>query len=271
MGDFTSEIFYNGVSFNSIFSSEEFKKGFISYKNKTNIDDLIDFLDNIETNKKYYRMNIHKNKRYKQTITEDTSSIKTINSMINKLTDVNYEILKPQILQHITKDYIIPYIVETIFEKSILHHRYISLYVGILKEMNKALPKTQKELIKLYYKYDNILFNNRIIQDDKNDYQQLCDINKRTDNIIGFSLLITYLEKEKVIQGYIEKVLEPFLNDLLTMENDVELFQLLLSFENISTIYFTLIPKKYIDILQTLKEKSDSSKVRFKIMDILGE
>ena len=66
MGDFTSDIFYNGVSFNSIFSSEEFKKGFISYKNKTNIDDLIDFLDNIETNKKYYRMNIHKNKRYKQ-------------------------------------------------------------------------------------------------------------------------------------------------------------------------------------------------------------
>jgi hypothetical protein len=55
------------------------------------------------------------------------------------------------------------------------------------------------------------------------------------------------------------------------MDNDVELFQLLLSFENISTIYFTLIPKKYIDILQTLKEKSDSSKVRFKIMDILGE
>ena len=83
--------------------------------------------------------------------------------------------------------------------------------------------------------------------------------------------MITHLEKEKVIQGYIEKVLEPFLNDLLTMENDVELFQLLLSFENISTIYFTLIPKKYIDILQTLKEKSDSSKVRFKIMDILGE
>jgi len=32
-----------------------------------------------------------------------------------------------------------------------------------------------------------------------------------------------------------------------------------------------LIPKKYIDILQTLKENTESSKVRFKIMDILCE
>jgi len=271
MGDFTSDIFCNGVSLNSIFSSEEFRKGFLDYKNKTNINDLTNFLDNIETNKKYYRMNIHKNKRYKQNITEDTSSIKSINSMINKLTEINYNTLKPQILEQINKDYIIPYIVEGIFEKSILHHRYIHLYVGLLKDMDKIVPKTQKELIKLYYKYYNILFNNRIIQDDKNDYQQLCDTNKRTDNIIGFSLLITYLEKEKVIQGYIEKVLEPFLNNLLIMDNDVELFQLLLSFENISSIYFSLIPKKYTDILQELKEKSDSSKVRFKIMDILGE
>jgi len=271
MGEFTSEIFCNEVSLNSIFSSEEFNKHYLDYKNKTNIDDLIDFLDNIETNKKYYRMNIHKNKKYKQTMTEDTSSIKLINSMINKLTEKNYDTLKPQILEQINKDYIIPYIVEGIFEKSILHHRYINLYVGILKGMDDVLPKTQKELVKLYYKYFNILFNNTIVQDDKNDYQNLCDINKRTDNIIGFSLLITYLEKEKVIKGYIDKVLEPFLTNLLTMDNEVELYQLLLSFYNISSIYFTLIPKKYLDILQELKEISDSPKVRFKIMDILGE
>ena len=271
MGDFTSEIFYNGVPLDSVFSSNNFNKNFLEYKNKISIDDLINFLDNIETNKKYYRMNIHKNKRFKQENTEDTSSIKSINSMINKLTEINYDSLKPQILEKINKEYIIPYIVEGIFEKSILHHRYIHLYVGVLKDMNSLLPKTQKELIKLFYKYHNILFNNRIIQDDKNDYQQLCDINKRTDNIIGFSLLITYLEKEKVVKGYIDKVLEPFLNNLLIMENEVELYQLLLSFYNISSIYFTIIPKKYLDILQELKEKSDSSKIRFKIMDILGE
>jgi hypothetical protein len=271
MDDFTSEVFLNGVDFNTIFSSDDFLNKYSKYKEKTNINDLIDFLDNIETNKKYYRMNIHKNKRYKQVVTEDTSSIKTVNSMINRLTEINYEILKPQILEKINKDYIIPYIIESIFEKSILHHRYINLYVGILKDMNNCSPKTQKELNKMYYKYYNILFNDRIIDDDRNDYQRLCDKNKKTDNIIGFSLLITYLEKEKVLKGYIEKVLEPFLNCLSDVESDIELYQRLLSFENISKIYFTIIPKKYLDILRNLQDNCDSPKIRFKIMDILGE
>ena len=83
--------------------------------------------------------------------------------------------------------------------------------------------------------------------------------------------MITYLEKEKIITNYVEKVLDPFMDRLLTITNDIELYQLLLSFYNISSIYYTLIPKKYVKILNTLKEKSESSKVRFKIMDILGE
>ena len=49
------------------------------------------FLDSIDINKKYYRMNINKNKRYKKETTEDTQLIKNINSLINKLTDSNYE------------------------------------------------------------------------------------------------------------------------------------------------------------------------------------
>jgi hypothetical protein len=137
--------------------------------------------------------------------------------------------------------------------------------------MNNCSPKTQKELNKMYYKYYNILFNDRIIDDDRNDYQRLCDKNKKTDNKIGFSLLITYLEKEKVLKGYIEKVLEPFLNCLSDVESDIELYQRLLSFENISKIYFTIIPKKYLDILRNLQDNCDSPKIRFKIMDILDE
>ena len=97
--------------------SSDFKKGYSDYL-KTKDNQLPDFLDNIELNKKYYRMNINKNQRYKKEITADTSSIKEINSLINKLTDKNYEVLKTEIIQKITVDHIIPYIIDKLTENS---------------------------------------------------------------------------------------------------------------------------------------------------------
>ena len=108
---------------------------------------LSDFLDNIDLNKKYYRMNINKNKKYVKVTTEDTSSIKEINSMINKLTDQNYLVLKEKIINKINVDHIVPYIIQKLAESSIKHHIYIPLYVGILKEIEST--KKQSILLKL--------------------------------------------------------------------------------------------------------------------------
>ena len=45
--------------------SEDFKVNYSDYLKKKD-SHLLDFLDNIDLNKKYYRMNINKNKRYKK-------------------------------------------------------------------------------------------------------------------------------------------------------------------------------------------------------------
>ena len=111
----------------SIFETIEFKEFYKDYKKSVNINSLTTFLDNIDTNKKYYRMGIQKNKRYKKEITEDTGSIKEITGLINKITDKNYETLKQQIISHIKVDYIIPYVIETLTEQSLIHHIYIPL------------------------------------------------------------------------------------------------------------------------------------------------
>ena len=270
MEDISLELLFNGKSLNEIFSSTIFLKNYDEYKKKTNIHDLTEFLDNIDTNKKYYRTDIQKNRKYKKETTEDTDSIKNINSMINKITENNYEILKEQIMNSVTKDYLLPYIIETLVEKCILHHRYVYLYVGIIKDINNKTFRCNKIILNQCKKYHDIFFNEKVIE-NKNQYEHLCNINKRTDNMIGYSLMVTYLEKEKIINGYVDIILDPFMKSLLTNTDDTETYQLLLSFENISSIYFTLIPNKYVDILKELQEKSKSSKIRFKIMDILGE
>ena len=73
-----------------------------------------------------------------------------------------------------------------------------------------------------------------------------------------------------MIERYVEKILDPFVTNLSSM-NDIELFKMLISFYNISAIHYTIIPKKYSSILNEIKMTTKSSKIKFKIMDILKE
>ena len=247
--------------------SDDFMKKYNDYL-RIKDNHLSQFLDNIDLNKKYYRMNINKNKKYVKVTTEDTSSIKEINSMINKITDQNYEILKKQIIEKINVEHIIPYIVQKLAESSLKHHIYIPLYVGILSDIDS--PKKKIILLKLCNKYYTELFHESKRATDSSVYEQLCDVNKNIDNIIGFSLFISHLEKEDIIDNFIDKVLDPFMHHL-SFKSDVELFKMLLSFESIACIHYQVIPDKYQKILNTIKDTSQSAKIRFKIMDILNE
>jgi hypothetical protein len=246
--------------------SSEFINMYNDYlKNKG--DSLISFLDNIDLNKKYYRMNINKNKKYTKITTEDTSLIKEINSMINKITNSNYDILKSQIIEKIKVDHIIPYIIQKLTESSMKHHIYIPLYVGILKDINSE--KKKNILIRLCNKHYTEFFHEYNTDNNTTEYEKLCEKNKNIDNIIGFSLFISYLEKEEIIDNYIEKVLDPFMNNL--SDDNSELYKMLVSFESISNIHYQIIPKRYQIILNKIKNDTSSSKIMFKIMDILKE
>ena len=88
-----------------LFQTSCFKEGFEEYKSKNNRDiaALIDFLDSIETNKKYYRIGVQKNKKYRKRQNEDTEDIKNINSLVNKLTENNFDVIK-DIVKLINKD-----------------------------------------------------------------------------------------------------------------------------------------------------------------------
>ena len=250
-----------------LFQSSSFKGTFEEYKSKNeeDIQKLIKFLDSIETNKKYYRMGVQKNKKYKKVHNEDTEDIKNINSLVNKLTETNFEIIKGSIVKLINKEHLIPYIIETIIEKSILHHRYVHLYVSILKEINTK--NKVSFIVKRCDKHYDDFFNKFNI--NGSTYEDFCKRNKNIDNIIGLSILITHLEKVGIISNYIEKVLDPFMEKIDYVEEE-ELFKMLTSFYNISQLYYKELPLKYKGKLIQLKQKK-TTKIKFKIMDILGE
>ena len=142
------------------------------------------------------------------------------------------------------------------------------MYVNLLNELN--FTKKNNIIIKTCDKYYNELFIKKNTN-TSSSYENLCNENKKLDNIIGYSLLISHLEKENIINKYIDKVLDPFVNDLLTIDNEKDIYKMLVSFYSISQIHYTFIPERYQKILKQLKSNTKSSKIRFKIMDILGE
>ena len=229
--------------------SESFKNDYLKYIETKKDNQLLHFLDSIDTNKKYYRIGINKNQRFKKVINKDSQTIKEINSLINKLTNDNYEKIKILILEKISADYLYPYIIEKLIENSLSHHIYISLYVNLLNELN--FTKKNNIIIKTCDKYYNELFIKKNTN-TSSSYENLCNENKKLDNIIGYSLLISHLEKENIINKYIDKVLDPFVNDLLTIDNEKDIYKMLVSFYSISQIHYTFIPERYQKILKLL-------------------
>ena len=249
-------------------NSEEFKNEYRIYltKNEEKNDQLINFINNIKLNKKYYRLGIQKNKKYRAIQTSDTNTIKEINSLINKITNQNYETIKGEIIQKINIEHIKPFIYEKLLESSLMHHIYIKYYVGIIKDIH--MKNKLENILKLCEKYYIDLFETENYSEKDNEYESMCKMNKKIDNIIGFSLLISYLEKENIIDGFIEKVIDSYMNNLMD-KNEIELYKLLVSFENISSIHYRIIPDKYRKILLSIQKNTKSSKIRFKVMDIL--
>ena len=251
----------------SVLDTSDFLQGYQSYLKIVDISKLTDFLDDIEVNKKYYKMTINKNQRYKKDVIKDTECLKEITSLINKITDKTYTKIENDITKLVKDDHIKPFLIDVICEQSLSHHIYIPYYVRLLKTWNSQ-RLVQKHCDKFYRK----LFVETTDNSSESSYQKLCSKNKKIDNIIGFSLFIANLEKENIITNYIQRVLEPFMEKLNVLDDETELYKMLTSFYNIAKLkYSGEIPNEYINILMNLKQKTKSSKIRFYIMDILDE
>jgi len=265
----TEKIVFNNEDLNELLLSSNFLDEYQKYKLKINNLDLNNFLDNIDNNKGYYHLNINKKKVNIKSNNNDTIYLKKVNNLINKITEKTFPDIKNELVNLINeKKYLNSLVIENIIEISIMNQIYINLYIEILKDINK-----NNEINKYCNKYFNIFFNEHIEKNDSK-YLELCNINKRTDNIIGFSLLISHLEKNNIVNNFIDKIISEFFNNILTNhdeENNIKFFQYLLSIETIFNMHPDKLNQIFIDKLNNIKLNHKSSKIRFKIMDILNE
>ena len=252
---------YSEEAIEKIISSKEFLNCFEENYNNDKKKFLIDFLNNIETNKKYYKMGIQKNKRFRRNENDDTLTIKNINSLLNKITFDNYDKICSEI-QPLIKKHTLTYILENIIEKSLLHHIYIELYVQFINKIKESFDINDilnKELNKKY----NSLINEKI---EGNTYEDLCKKNNNLDKLSGLTILIAYLEKDNIIICNSEKIINELLNGI-NYDNLEYVYKMLTCLLNIFKINKDLI-KIYSDKLNEIKSNKINSKIKFKIMDI---
>ena len=247
-----------------LLTSNKFMEDYQSYEKNINVEKLSNFFDDIETNKNYFRLNIKRSRKYMNK-NNDTDIIKNINSNINKCTENNYNEIIKFIINDINKNnHLINLIIENILEKCIIHHNYIHIYIRIIVEINKNI-NIIRILNNILNKYYDIIFNHNFIKSD-NKYDNLCNENKQTDNMVGYLMLTTYLDKNDIIKERINGLLKNIMENILEKEND-EIFKLLNCIQNICKISKDYIIN-YIETIKLLKDRKYNSKVRCKVMDI---
>ena len=269
-------IYYSEKTLNELFQDSSFQDEYEFYKQDNNeIQNLIQFLDSIELNKKYFRLSMNKSgykKKFRnKNISEDTIAIKEINSLLNKLTDKNYESIYNKIKQKLeNKDYLMKLIIDNVVDKCIVHTPYICIYLTLIQNLylnvlnlNNSIENSIESI------YNKI--QNQDINKEQSEYLQFCDKNKKLDQLIGHSLLITECEKLKIISNKIHPSLKELLYLLETNEDSNEKYKCVQCLYSIfqSLYQDCLLPEGYIQIITKLKDKESSMKIKFKLMDIL--
>jgi hypothetical protein len=265
-------IYYSENTVIDLFHDETFLKDCEDYKNSNDeLTNCMKFINNIELNKKYFRLEMNKRRGYKkrnQYKETDTTCIKEVNSLLNKLTDKNILSIRTKIKDKLgDKIYLKNLTIDSILEKCIIHTPYISLYLDLINYLygNDNNDMIQSSTDKLYQSILNIEFK------EESDYLRMCERNKKLDKLIGHSLLITELEKKKIVTGKIHPTLETLMEKLTECEDYEEKYKCVQCLYNIFKSYYGeyILPEGYNQKLKTLIDNESVMKIKFKLMDIL--
>lgn len=185
--------------------------------------------------------------------------LENIRSILNKLSNTNYNIILKDINQYCHKkmDFILlKDIVNIFYDKMSLDHKFINLYVNILDEINNI---TNYNLFDILSTIINNNFNNR----NKN-YIDSNNKEKIKIKINGNILIISYLFDKKIFNN-----IDYYLNNLSNLDENKELndlnCELICTFCNNDNILKIFNIKQF---LNEVKIKPISKRIKFLLMDI---
>lgn len=264
MFDTVCNMSFDDKSLLDLFTTEEFKRDYQEYVSSMDtVSTVRDFLNSIELNHDYYKLNLASN------LSE--LKLKTIHGVLNKVTGQNLEETIHHVIDEIERDlHLVSKTVPILLEKCILQKSYIQHYLRILQTIDAKYNVKQAILdqIEVYTK----LFqqSDEMVNQHQEDYSKLCEKNKWADNYIGFCEMIYQLESKELIHNKFEQMIQSIFEQIHTCietkSNDVMKYVSCLY-----TIYVEMnqCPPESKQKLQEIQSRLKDKKIIFKIMDIL--
>lgn len=245
------------------------RKLFLDIKNKiekeystdTEIDNIINVnfgIKNINNNNSWRK--IYKSSIFKVELNDKDKKQYELKSLLNKISDKNYDEIKKKIIIISETNNLINYCIEYIFEIAVKQPVYCNQYVRLIKEFIKIDPTVITSIKEKCINYKNIANTNNVKKNKDLSYDDFCENNK--------------LKKFK--EGYSQFIGELFINNIINKEIVIE------NLENMFTCLKVVLDNKdegedkFIEdiiicltkLLITIKDNLDDTYIKKIILEI---
>lgn len=213
---------------------------------------------------------------------------KEINLTLNKLNTNNFKKLFEKLLETSKTETLLSYLMENTFQKAVSQPSYCEIYVQLYKHLLRYEDCIEVSIIQntILNKCDNYLHilkeeTNHIHENHQEDYNSLCELNKKKDYIRGYSQFIGILYNNHLISlNTIQDFINSILNNIYNYKSEPSYLDYI--DENLNSIHVIVKSvgnhnirqtKDFHDNYNSYQElKNDTvlpNKVRFKCMDII--
>lgn len=248
---------------NEQFTSDTFINEYNEYKknNSQKIKDFNSFLESISYDK---FSNINKST---PKINKSLDYHKNITLNLNKLSNSNINNIKNNIVNIINNnDNILDKTLDIILNKSILQLNYCNNYITLIVDIYTDLNYDYKTHIHTFL--DNFKIPTFSTTDD---YNALCDNNKKLDILLGYIHLVSYCEHNNIISDKFESVFDKLLDIYISTDNNDEKYRCIQCIYTLFKEFYkdNELPINYKSKLENLLKNETNYKNKFKIMDII--
>ena len=209
-----------------------------------------------------------------------------IRELLNKITNNNYEELSEEIINNLEhfiytqNDMILMEFGKSIFEISSINKFWVKLYAKLFNRLILTFPKMKNICIKEYTKLLNIFevfeFGN------EENYDEFCRINKNNEKRRSLLSFYTELYKYSILgnddlQILLKKLFKLFKTNIENKQIIEEIYENInIVLNEIGTVLMNepigkIIKSNLIDIYNILKNKKNSKKIIFKLLDNFEE